>query len=387
MKRIYMDHAATTPVDPRVLEIMKPFFNEMYGNASEPHKFGAEAKEAMEDARAKVAKLMNAKNDEIIFTSGGTESDNFAIKGIAFANPEKKHIIISKIEHDAVLEACKWLEKLGFSITYLPVDRYGLVSPADVEAAIKPETSLVSIMAANNEIGTIEPVGEIGKICKKNGVLFHTDAVQAYGKIPIDVKKMNVDLLTVSSHKIYGPKGVGALYIREGVSIDPLLHGGGHEYGFRSGTENVAGIVGFGAAAEFAGKEMKKESARLTQLRDRLIKGVLTIENSHLNGHPTKRLPNNANFWFAFIEGESLIMHLDMKGIAASSGSACSSKSLEPSHVLLAIGLKHGEAHGSLRLSLGKQNDKKDVDYVLNVLPGIVKTLRKISPYKESWES
>ena len=386
MKRIYMDHAATTPVDARVLEVMKPFFNEKYGNASEPHAFGTEAKKAMEESRSKVAKVMNAKDEEIIFTSGGTESDNFAIKGIAFANPNKKHIITSTIEHDAVLETCKWLEKLGYSVTYLPVDKYGFVDPSDVERSIKPETCLVSIMVANNEIGTIEPIEEIGKICHEAGILFHTDAVQAYGKIPVDVKKMNVDLLTISSHKIYGPKGVGVLYIKEGVKIDPLLHGGGHEYGFRSGTENVAGIVGLGVAAEIAGKEMKKELVRLTKLRDRLIKGALKIENSHLNGHPKIRLPNNANFWFAFIEGESLIMFLDMNGIAASTGSACSSKSLEPSHVLMAIGLKPEEAHGSLRLTLGKQNTKKDIDHVLEILPKSVEKLRKISPYKGKWK-
>jgi len=386
MKRIYMDHAATTPVDPRVLEIMRPFFSKKYGNASEPHQFGREGKKAMEESRIKVARLMKARDSEIVFTSGGTESDNLAIKGVALANPDKKHIITSRIEHDAVLNTCKWLEKFGFSVTYLPVDRYGFVKPEDVANAIKLETCLVSIMAANNEIGTIEPIGEIGKICSEKGVLFHTDAVQAYGKIPIDVKKMKIDLLTVSSHKIYGPKGVGALYIRDGVALEPLLQGGGHERGLRSGTENIAGIVGFGAAAEIAEKEMKKESARLIQLRDRLIKETLTIENSYLNGHPTKRLPNNASFWFAFIEGESLIMHLDMKGIAASTGSACSSKSLEPSHVLLAIGLKPEEAHGSLRLTLGKQNTKKDVDYVLEVLPEIVETLRKISPFKGKWK-
>jgi cysteine desulfurase len=384
--KVYLDHAATTAVDERVIEEMKPFFNKKYGNASEPHRFGTEARRAMEEARNKVAELMNAKEDEIIFTSGGTESDNFAIKGVAFSSPDKKHIITSKIEHDAVLNTCKWLEKFGFSVTYLPVDRYGFVNPVDVEKAIKPETCLVSIMAANNEIGTIEPIKEIGKICRESGALFHTDAVQAYGKIPVDVNKMNTDLLTISSHKIYGPKGVGALYIRRGVKIEPLLHGGGHEYGFRSGTENVAGIVGFGAAAEIAKKEMEKDFVKQTQLRDRLIKGALKIENSHLNGHPTKRLPNNANFWFAFIEGESLIMYLDSKGIAASTGSACSSQSLEPSHVLLAIGLKPEEAHGSLRLTLGRENAKKDVDYVIKVLPEIVEKLREISPYKGKWE-
>jgi len=350
------------------------------------HSFGQEAKKALEEAREKVAELMNAKKGKIIFTSSATEANNLALKGIAFANREKgKHIIVSAIEHHCVLESARWLEKQGFDITYLPVDKYGLVDPAKVEDAIRKDTILVSIMHANNEIGTIEPIEEIGKICRRKGVYFHTDAAQSYGKINVDVEKMNVDLLTASSHKMYGPKGVGALFVADDVKIEPLLHGGGHEFGLRSSTVNVAGIVGFGAAAEIAKKEMKAEAQKLTKLRDKLIKGVLKIERSYLNGHPTKRLPNNANFRFDFIEGESLVAFLDMKGIAASTGSACSSESLEPSHVLLAIGLKPHQAHGSLRLSLGRWTTREEIDYVLEVLPSIVEKLREISPFKGKW--
>jgi cysteine desulfurase len=382
MKRIYLDNSATTPVDKRVLEAMKPFFSKIYGNASSLHKFGQEAKRNMEESREKIAQLIKAKREEIIFTSGGTESDNLAIKGICFADKEKNHIITSNIEHPAVLHTCHWMEKQGFKVSYLPVDKFGLVDPSRVENMITENTGLVSIMLANNEIGTIEPIKEIGKICRDKGVIFHTDAVQAFGKIPIDVDKNNIDLLSISAHKIYGPKGVGALFIRNEISIEPILHGGGHENEIRSGTENVAGIVGFGAAAENAKKEMKKEIVRETKLRDKLINGVLKIDKSHLNGHPTKRLPNNTNFWFNYIEGESLIAYLNAKGIAASTGSACSSKSLEPSHVLLAIGLKHEQAHGSLRMTLGKENTDKDINYVLEVLPTIIDKLRKISPYR-----
>lgn len=383
MKRIYMDYAATTPVDPRVVQAMKPYFSKKFGNPSSLHKFGQEANRAVEEARAVIANIINAEDKEIIFTSGGTESDNLAIKGVAFANKDKgKHLIISKIEHHAILETCHWLEKQGFEITYLPVDKYGLVNLTQLENSIRKDTVLVSVMHANNEIGTIEPIKEIGKICHEHGIYFHTDAVQSFGKLDIDVKKMNIDLLTASSHKIYGPKGVGMLYIRDGTKIDALLHGGGQEFDLRSGTENVAGIVGFSKASEIIKKEMKKENERLTKLRDKLINGVLKIENSHLNGHPVKRLPNNANFWFAFIEGESLIVHLDMKGVAASTGSACSSKSLEPSHVLTAIGLRPEEAHGSLRLTIGRWTKKEDVDYVLEILPQIVDRLREISPFK-----
>ena len=379
-----MDYAATTPVDPRVVKAMEPYFNEKFGNTMSVHSAGRAAKAAVDDAREKVAKLMNAEFKRVIFTGSATESNNTVLKGIAFANKNKgNHIITSQIEHDCVLNSARWLEKQGFKVTYLPVDRTGLVDPKDVEEAITKKTILVSIMHANNEIGTIEPIEEIGKICRKKGVYFHTDAAQSFGKIPIDVKKMNIDLMTVNAHKMYGPQGVGALYIREGVVIDPLLHGGGHEFGLRSSTSNVPGIVGFGKAAEIRKKEMDAEAKKLTKLRDKLIKGVLEIPDSHLNGHPTKRLPNNANFWFAFIEGESLVLHLDMKGVEASTGSACSTSSLEPSHVLVAIGLKHEQAHGSLRLSLGRETEEKDIDYVLKVLPGIVKNLRMISPFKK----
>ena len=385
MKRIYMDYAATTPVDPRVVKEMEPYFNQKFGNTMSIHSAGRAAKAAIDDAREKVAKLMKANAQELVFTGSATESNNFALKGIAFANRKKgNHIIVSSIEHDCVLNSARWLEKQGFKITYIPVDQYGLVDPKEVEKAITKQTILVSVMHANNEIGTIEPIEEIGKVCRKKGVYFHTDAAQSFGKVPIDVKKMNLDLVTVNAHKMYGPQGVGALYIRKGVVIDPLLHGGGHEFGLRSSTSNVAGFVGFGKAAELRRKEMDSEAKTLTKMRDRLIKGVLEkIDDSHLNGHPIKRLPNNANFWFAFIEGEALVLHLDMEGIDASTGSACSSSSLEPSHVLTAIGLKHDQAHGSLRLSLGKYNTEKDIDYVLKVLPGIVKNLRVISPFKK----
>jgi cysteine desulfurase len=385
--KVYMDYAATTPVDPRVIKAMLPYFDKKFGNTMSIHSWGREAKEALEESREVITRLMNAKPEEIVFTSSATEANNFVMKGIAFANKQKgKHVIVSKIEHHCILESAHWLEKQGFEITFLPVDKYGLVDPADVENAIKDDTILVSIMHANNEIGTIEPIVEIGKICRKRNVYFHTDAAQTYGRIAVDVKKMNVDLLTASAHKIYGPKGVAALFIREGTKIEPLLHGGGHEFGLRSSTVNVAGIVGFAEAVRIAEKEMEKEAKKQIKLRDKLIKGVLEIEDSHLNGHPKLRLPNNANFWFAFIEGESLITQLDMNGIAASTGSACSTEKLEPSHVLLAIGLKPHEAHGSLRLSLGRWTTEEEVDYVLEVLPKVVSKLRKISPFKGKWE-
>ena len=384
--KVYMDYAATTPVDPRVFKVMRPYFSKKFGNTMSLHSFGREAKKALEDSREKIAKAINANPSEIIFTSGATESNNLALKGIAFANKKKgKHLIVSSIEHHCVLDSARWLEKQGFEITYLKVDKHGLVDLAELEDSIREDTILVSIMHANNEIGTIEPIKEIGKICREKGVYFHTDAAQSFGKIPIDVKKMNVDLLTASSHKIYGPKGVGFLFIREGVEIEPLLHGGGHEFGLRSSTVNVAGIVGFAEAAEIARKEMKREAERLTKLRRKLERGVLKIKNSHLNGHPIKRLPNISNFWFDFIEGEALVMYLDQKGIAASTGSACSSESLEPSHVLLAIGLKPHQAQGSLRLSIGRFTTKKEVDYVLKVLPEVVERLRRISPFKGKW--
>ncbi len=384
MKRIYMDYAASTPVRKEVLAEMEPYFAEKYGNASSLHSFGGEALEALEIARKRIAAVINAEPSEIIFTSGGTESDNLAIKGAAFANQHKdNHIIVSSIEHDAVMQTARFLEKDGFSVTRLPVDEYGLVDPVELLNSITKDTILVSIMHANNEVGTIEPVGEIGKICRQHGVLFHTDAVQSFGKIPIDVKTMNIDLLTLSSHKIYGPKGVGALFVRKGVKLEPILHGGGQESGLRSGTENVAGIVGFGKAAELAHAEMDAESVRLSKLRDKLISGALKIDNTQLNGHPEKRLPNNVNLRFKFIEGEGLVMLLDEAGIATSTGSACSSKSLEPSHVLLALGLKHEDAHGSLRVTLGKETKDDDIDYFLETLPGCIETLRRISPFKK----
>ena len=379
-----MDYAATTPVDPRVVKAILPYFSEKFGNTMSLHSFGQEAKEALEESREAVANLLGAKPQEIIFTGSATESNNLALKGIALANRDRgRHIIISPIEHACVMESSKWLESQGFEITRLKVDKYGLVSPDDVKKAIKKDTILVSIMHANNEIGTIEPIEEIGKICREKGIYFHTDAAQSFGKIPIDVNKMNIDLMTVSSHKMYGPKGAAALFIRKGTKIEPLIHGGGHESGLRSSTVNVAAIVGFAEAARICEREMKKEAKREIKLRDKLIKGVLEkIEGSYLNGHPRERLPNNINFSFPGIEGESLIMQLDFLGIAASTGSACSSEKLEPSHVLLAIGLKPEQAHGSLRLSLGKWTKEKDINYVLEVLPKVVKRLREISPFK-----
>lgn len=384
-KKIYLDYAATTPVDPRVIKTMLPYFSEKFGNTMSLYSFGQEAKEALEESREVVADLMGAKQNEIIFTSSATESNNLALKGIAFANKDKgRHLIISSIEHPCIMESAEWLKTQGFEVTKLKVDKYGLVDPEDVKKAIKKETILVSIMHANNEIGTIEPIEEIGKICKEKRVYFHTDAAQSFGKIPIDVNKMNIDLLTASSHKMYGPKGAALLFIREGTKITPLLHGGGHETGLRSSTVNVAAIVGFAKACKICQKEMKKEPERLTRLRDKLIKGVLEkIEGSHLNGHPRQRLPNNANFWFEGVEGESLIMQLDLLGIAASTGSACSSEKLEPSHVLLAIGLRPEQAHGSLRLSLGRWTKESDINFVLEILPRVIKRLREISPFKK----
>lgn len=382
MKKIYLDHAATTQVDERVIKSMMPYFSEKYGNASSFHSLGREAKEALENSRKTIADFLCVNPTEVIFTSSGTEANNLAIKGFAFANKDKgKHIITSKIEHHCILEVCHYLEKNGFEVTYLDVNNYGLINPRDVKRNIRKETILVSIMHANNEIGTIQPIEEIGKICSKHEICFHTDAVQSFGKIPINTKC--IDMLSASSHKLYGPKGIGMLMKKENIKIEPLLHGGGHESGLRSSTENIPGIVGFGKAVELAGKEMSKEARRQAKLRDNLIKGILKIEDSFLNGHPKKRLPNNVNVSFDFIEGEALVLRLDDKGIAASTGSACSSASLEPSHVLLAIGLKHEQAHGSLRLSLGKQNTEKDIDYVLKVLPKVVEDLRKLSPFRK----
>ena len=382
--KVYLDNAATTPVDKRVLDAMTPYFSEYYGNPSSLYSFSNEARKAVEEARGKVAELIGAEPSEIIFTSGGTEADNLAIKGTV--KGRKGHIITSVIEHPAVLNVCKSLEKEGFDVTYVPVDKNGIVSADDVRKSIRKDTVLITIMHANNEIGTIQPIEEIGKIAREKGILFHTDAVQTVGKIPVDVKKMNVDLLTISSHKMYGPKGVGALYVRDGVQLKPYSEGGGHEKGIRSGTENVPGIVGFGKAAGIAMNEMGSDSARIKRLRDRLVKGALETENSWLNGSSEKRLLGNVNLGFKFIEGEALILELDFNGIYASTGSACSSKSLEPSHVLRALGLPPEYCHGSLRMTLGKQNTEEEIDYVLDVLPKVVGKLREISPFKKEFD-
>jgi len=378
-----MDHAAGMPVDPRVFEAMKPYFTEDYGNPSSSHSFGASARSALMESREKVAQLIGAgKPEEVIFTSGGTESNNLAIEGVAYRNKEKgNHIITTTIEHISVINICKHLQKQGFEITYVPVDKQGMVDPKRLKDEITDKTILISVMYANGEIGTIQPIREIGKIAHDNQIYFHVDAVAAAGKVPINVENENIDLLSISSNDMYGPKGMGALYIKRGTRIQPVIQGGGQERGLRSGTENIPGIIGMGKAAEIAQEEMETEGRRLSQLRDKLIKGVLnTIEWAYLNGHPTKRLPSNANLRFSYIEGESLILGLDMLGIQVSSGSACTSKTLEPSHVLLAIGLAHEEAHGSLVFTLGKQNSEEDMDYVLEVLPGVVKRLRAMSP-------
>lgn len=385
MREVYLDHAATTPVDPEVLEAMLPYFSTIYGNASSLHTQGQKAYNALEKAREQVARLIHAKPEEIIFTSGGTESDNLAIKGVAYRNKDKRNnkgcnIITSSIEHPAVLEVCKQLEDEGYTVEYLPVDEHGLVDLEALEESINDDTFLITIMYANNEIGTIQPVEEIARIAREHDVLFHTDAVQAIGKLDVNTEKTSVDLLSISSHKIYGPKGVGALYVRGGVKLEPLLNGGGHEKGRRSGTENIPGIVGLGKACELLEKRMHIDNPRIAKLRDKLIKGVLEIDESYLNGHPVKRLINNAHFRFTAVEGESLVLSLNDKGIAASTGSACSSKKLQVSHVLKAIGVETSRAHGSLRLTLGRGNTDEDIDYVLEVLPGIVGNLRQMSP-------
>jgi len=378
-----MDHAAGMPLDPRVFEAMKPYFTENYGNPSSSHSFGASARNALMESREKVARLIGAeKSEDVIFTSGGTESNNLTIKGVAYRNKEKgNHIITTPIEHISVINICKHLQKQGFEVTYMPVDKQGMVDPEKLRDEITDKTILISVMYANGEIGTIQPIREIGKIAHENRIYFHVDAVAAAGKVPINVEEENIDLLSISSNDMYGPRGVGALYVKKGTRIQPVTQGGGQERGLRSGTENIPGIVGMGKAAEIAQEEMVAEGRRLSQLRDELVKGVLDkIERSYLNGHPTKRLANNSNLRFSYIEGESLILGLDMLGIQVSSGSACTSKTLEPSHVLLAIGLAHEEAHGSLVFTMGKQNSEEDVDYVLEVLPGVVKRLRAMSP-------
>ena len=384
MRRIYMDHAGTTPMRKEVLDAMMPYMTEKFGNASTIYFYGREAKKALEESREKVALLIGANSNEIYFTSGGTEADNWALKGVADANKDRgNHIVTSSIEHHAVLHTCEDLEKKGYRVTYLPVDSYGLINPEHVINAITDDTILVSIMHANNEIGTIQPIAEIGQTLKKQkrNVLFHTDAVQTVGKIPVNVGELGVDLLSISSHKIYGPKGIGALYIRKGTKINPIIFGGAQEKQKRAGTENIPGIVGFSKACELLYREIEQENKKLSCLRDALISGITEkIPYVILNGHPQKRLPNNVNVCFKFIEGESLLLNLDMKGICASSGSACTSSLLEPSHVLLAIGLPHEIAHGSLRLTLGRDNTKQDVEYVLEALPDIVRKLRNMSP-------
>ena len=382
MKRIYLDHAATTPIDPQVYEVMTKVMAEEYGNPSSIYSEGRSVKKIVETAREQLAKAINADIREIYFTGSGSEADNWAIKGVAMKNRAKgKHIITSQIEHHAILHTCEYLEKEGFEVTYLPVDEFGLISLDDLKAAIRKDTILVSIMFANNEIGTIEPIKEIGQIVKEKGIIFHTDAVQAFGNIPIDVKDLNVDLLSVSAHKIYGPKGMGALFIRKGVLLDNLIHGGAQERKKRAGTENTAGIAAFGKAAELAVAELEINSKHLQTLREMLIEGVMAkIPQVRLNGHPTKRLPGNVNFCFDYIEGESILLSLDLAGIAGSSGSACTSGSLDPSHVLLAIGLPAGVAHGSLRLTIGKHTSKEDIEYVIEQLVVIIERLRKMSP-------
>jgi len=382
-KCVYMDHTAGKPVDARVIEAMLPYMKSAYGNPASLHSFGEEPRKALDEARAQVATLINAERKEtIVFTSGATESNNMAIKGVAYRNKDRgTHIVTSSIEHMSVINPCKFLKTRGFEATFLPVDNYGIVSLDALGKALTEKTILASIMYANGEIGTIQPIEEISKIVHKKNIYFHVDVTAANGQIPIDVRKEGIDLLTLSSNDMYGPKGIGAIYMKDGTRLEPLLHGGGQERGLRSGTENIAGIVGFGKAAELAKAEMKTESQRLVKMRDRLIKGLLdSIPYSFLNGHPTRRLPDNAAVRFSFIEGESMLLSLDMLGVGASSGSACTAKTLEPSHVLMAIGLKHEEAHGSLLFTLGRQNTEEEVDYVVSIMPAIVKRLRMISP-------
>ena len=379
MRRIYLDNAATTAVSPEVLEAMLPYFTQVWGNASSIHGFGRDAKRAIETARRQVMKALNAAApQEIYFTAGGTESDNWAIKAVAMAKGSG-HIITTAIEHHAVLHTCQWLEKRGFQVTYLPVDEYGRVTAAQVEKALRPDTILVSVMAANNEVGTIQPIAEIGAICRGRGVLFHTDAVQAVGALPIDVQTMNIDLLSLSGHKLHGPKGAGALYVRKGVKLDSYLHGGAQERGFRAGTENVPAIVGLGKAIEIAQVNLAENAARMTALRQRLIDGLMDrVPGTRLNGHPTERLPGNANLSFDKVEGEALLLRLDLVGVAGSSGSACTSGTLDPSHVLLALGLTQAQANGALRLTIGTDTTEEEIDQVLDILPPIVADLRRM---------
>lgn len=381
MNEIYLDHAATTFLRPEVLEVMMPYFSQEFGNASSVYASGRRAHQALDQARDTVASLLGAKSGEIVFTSGGSEAANLAIKGVAWAYQTKgKHIITSAVEHHAVLDTVLWLKEQGFEVTVLPVDSEGRINPRQVKEALRDDTILVSIMHANNEVGTIQPIAEIGKILQEQGILFHTDAVQTAGILELDVNSLNVDLLSLSAHKLYGPKGVGALYVRKGVRLDSLIHGGAQERRRRAGTENVAGVVGLAKALELAQKEREESSKHLISLRNRLLKGLQTIPHTKVNGSLEHRLPNNVNVCFQFIEGESLLLNLDLKGIAASSGSACTSGSLDPSHVLLAMGLSHEIAHGSLRLTLGRENTEEEIDYVLQEIPVIVERLRAMSP-------
>lgn len=383
MDRIYLDNAATTAVSQPVMEAMLPYYMQVYGNPSSVHSTGRDAKKAVERARRQVASALGCSAQEIYFTAGGSESDNWALKGAAFAHQEKgRHIITTQIEHHAILHTCQWLETQGWQVTYLPVDADGFVTAQQVENALRPDTVLVSVMAANNEIGTLEPVAEIGALCHERGVLFHTDAVQAVGAIPLDVEALHADMLSLSAHKFHGPKGIGALYIRKGVKIDPLIHGGAQERGHRAGTENLPGIVGLGKAIELAEEGLAENAARMTFLRNRLVSGLTeAIPDMRINGTMDKRLPNNVNVSFAGIEGEAVLLRLDLEGIAASSGSACTAGSLDPSHVLTAIGLTRDEAKGSLRLTLGTDTTQADIDEVVKKLPGIVASLREMTSW------
>jgi cysteine desulfurase len=383
----YFDNAATTQTRPEVVEEMTKYFTESYGNPSSIYKLAQKNKKAVDKAREQVASVINANVDEIYFTAGGSESDNWALKGIAESYESKgKHIITTSIEHHAILHTCEYLEAKGYEVTYLPVDEYGIIRMEDLKAAVRPDTILISVMFANNEIGSIQPIAEIGAFAREKGIVFHTDAVQAFCHVPIDVKAMNIDILSLSGHKFYGPKGIGAMYLRKGIKIKPLIHGGQQERNRRAGTENVPGIVGMGLAAELAAKEMPEEIKRLEYLRDKVIKAILEkVPHSRLNGHPTTRLPGNANISFEFVEGESILLLLDYKGICASSGSACTSGSLDPSHVLLAIGLPHEKAHGSVRISIGHFNTEEQVDYLINELPPIIERMRSMSPLYEEY--
>ncbi|WP_091935026.1 cysteine desulfurase NifS [Methanolobus profundi] len=385
MKRIYMDHSATTPVDPLVVDAMLPYFSEMFGNSSSLHSFGMEAAEALARAREQVAEAIGASPEEIIFTSGGTESDNLAIRGVIPHDAGKKHIITSVIEHPAVLNTCAFLESMGHDITYVPVDADGIIDLQELKGSIRDDTVLISVMHANNEVGTIQPIEEIAKIAKENDIYFHTDAVQTVGKVPVNVDDLGVDMLSISSHKIHGPKGAGALYVRKGTVIEPIVFGGNHERGLRSGTENIPGIVGLGKAMSLASELLGTDAKHMQEMRDSLISRVFdALPDVRLNGHPTQRLPNNVNLSFKYVEGESMLMMLDMKGIAVSTGSACSSKSMNASHVLTSLKLEDDYIHGSLRISLGKENTMEDVDYVVESLKEIVLKLREMSPLSNS---